>query len=51
LLTSLFCFTFAMPPRFSFKQFILPFFSLINISHETLSPRLDNGLAITPPMG
>ncbi|PMD45999.1 carbohydrate-binding module family 35 protein [Hyaloscypha variabilis F] len=40
-----------MPPRFSFKQFILPFFSLINISHETLSPRLDNGLAITPPMG
>jgi hypothetical protein len=51
LLTSLFCFTFAMPRRFSLKQFILPFFSLINISHETLSPRLDNGLAITPPMG
>jgi len=44
-------FLISMISRFSFEQILLPFFSFISLTHESLSPRLNNGLAITPPMG
>jgi hypothetical protein len=39
--------------RSSLKQILvspLPFI-LVNVSHGSLYPRLNNGLALTPPMG